>query len=80
MRRLVVPVLALVALVCTLSAQQEAPKPAPTAPPDDSSRIVLEVNRVNLLFTVTDKKGRFITDLTRDDFEVFENKKQQNIM
>jgi VWFA-related protein len=73
-------VLALVALVCTLSAQQEAPKPAPTAPPDDSSRIVLEVNRVNLLFTVTDKKGRFITDLTRDDFEVFENKKQQNIM
>jgi Ca-activated chloride channel homolog len=80
MRRLVVPVLALVALVCTLGAQQEAPKPAATAPPADSSRIVLEVNRVNLLFTVTDKKGRFITDLTKDDFEVYENKKQQNII
>jgi VWFA-related protein len=72
--------LALVALVCTLGAQQEAPKPAPAPPPDDTSRIVLEVNRVNLLFTVTDKKGRFITDLTKGDFEVFENKKQQNIM
>jgi Ca-activated chloride channel homolog len=80
MKRLVVPVLALVALVCTLGAQQEAPKPAPAPPPDDTSRIVLEVNRVNLLFTVTDKKGRFITDLTKGDFEVFENKKQQNIM
>ena len=80
MKRLVVPVLALVALVCTLGAQQEAQKPAPAPPPDDTSRIVLEVNRVNLLFTVTDKKGRFITDLTKGDFEVFENKKQQNIM
>ncbi|MGA3024163.1 MAG: VWA domain-containing protein [Bryobacteraceae bacterium] len=79
MKRLVVPALALVALVCLLGAQ-DAPKPAPAAPPDDTSRIVLEVNRVNLLFTVTDKKGRFITDLTKDDFEVFENKKQQNIM
>ncbi len=79
MKRLVVPAVALVAFVCLLGAQ-DAPKPAPAAPPDDTSRIVLEVNRVNLLFTVTDKKGRFITDLARDDFEVFENKKQQTIM
>jgi VWFA-related protein len=33
-----------------------------------------------MLFTVTDKKGRFVTDLTRKDFEVFENKKPQTIM
>jgi Ca-activated chloride channel family protein len=38
-----------------------------------------EVTRVNMLFTVTDKRGRFITDLDRDDFEVFENKKPQRI-
>jgi len=32
-----------------------------------------------MLFTVTDKKGRFVTDLTKDDFEVIEGKKPQVI-
>ena len=45
----------------------------------DASRIVLDVTRVNMLFTVTDKKGRFITDLTQNDFDVIENKKKQII-
>jgi VWFA-related protein len=80
MKRFAVPVLALAALVYPLGAQQATSKSAPASPPDDSSHIVLDVNRVNLLFTVTDKKGRFITDLARDDFEVSENKKEQNIM
>ncbi|MFZ0593361.1 MAG: VWA domain-containing protein [Bryobacteraceae bacterium] len=38
-----------------------------------------DVTRVNMLFTVTDRRGRFITDLNRDDFEIFENKKPQEI-
>jgi Ca-activated chloride channel family protein len=46
---------------------------------DSSTRIILDVTRVNMLFTVTDKKGRFVTDLTKDDFQVFENKKPQTI-
>jgi VWFA-related protein len=33
-----------------------------------------------MLYTVSDKKGRFVTDLTKDDFEVFENKKPQTII
>ena len=33
-----------------------------------------------MLFTVSDKKGRFVTDLTKDDFEVFESKKPQTII
>ena len=37
------------------------------------------VTQVNVLFTVTDKKGRFVTDLTVNDFEVIENKKPQFI-
>ncbi len=45
----------------------------------DPGRIVLDVNRVNMLFTVTDKKGRFITDLTKEDFQVIEGKKPQSI-
>src|SRR5580698_332785 len=35
---------------------------------------------VSLTFTVQDKKGRFITDLGKDEFEVVENKKAQPIL
>lgn len=73
MKTLVVSVFALSALL--LVAQKPAPNDT-----SDKNRIVLDVTRVNMLFTVTDKKGRFITDLTKDDFEVFENKKPQQII
>ena len=33
-----------------------------------------------MLFTVSDKKGRFVTDLGKDEFEIFESKKQQSIL
>ena len=46
---------------------------------DEPTRIQVDVTRVNLLFTVTDKKGRFITDLGKDDFEVVEGKRRQTI-
>jgi Ca-activated chloride channel homolog len=46
----------------------------------DQSPIRAEVTRVNMLFTVTDKHGRFITDLTKDDFQITENKKPQEIL
>lgn len=46
----------------------------------DPNRIILDVFRVNFLYTVSDKKGRFVINLNRDDFEVFEEKKPQNIL
>jgi VWFA-related protein len=46
----------------------------------DANRIVLDVSRVNMLFTVSDKKGRFVTNLTKDDLVITESKKQQNII
>ena len=58
-----------------LAGQQEAPKPE-TA---DDGIFRTEITRVNMLFTVTDKRGRFVTDLNRDDFTIFENKKPQAI-
>jgi Ca-activated chloride channel homolog len=79
--------LAVLCLVLPMSAQ--APKPAvstPTPAPkpapvdDDTSRITLDVTRVNMLFTVSDKKGRFVTNLDRDDFEIIEAKKPQSIL
>jgi Ca-activated chloride channel family protein len=77
----------LATLVCALGCaafvgkafQSQTPPPTPAEAAGDSSRIVLDVTRVNMLFTVTDKKGRFITNLTQNDFEVVENKKKQVI-
>jgi len=67
--------------VLVLIGQNRTPaaKPAPAAT-DDQTRIVLDVTRVNLLYTVSDKKSRFVNNLTKEDFEVFEGKKQQNIL
>src|SRR6201981_1411127 len=78
------PVVALCALTLLLSGQSkdQAKNNDKTAPPDtgDKTRITLDVSRVNMLYTVSDKKGRFVTDLTKDDFEVFESKKPQSII
>lgn len=76
--------LAILCLVLPVSAQApqtraaQAPKPAPAD--EDASRITLDVTRVNMLFTVSDKRGRFVTNLDRDDFEIVEAKKPQNIL
>ncbi|MBV9081338.1 MAG: VWA domain-containing protein [Acidobacteriaceae bacterium] len=62
-------------------AGQQSPAAAQTSQPAaDNNVIRTEVTRVNMLFTVTDKKGRFVTDLNRDDFQVFESKKPQSIL
>ena len=42
--------------------------------------ITLDVTRVSMLFTVSDKKGRFVNNLSKDDFEIFEAKKPQSIV
>ena len=60
------------AVLCTLLLSAQAP--------NDPSRITVEVFRANFLMTVTDKKGRFVTDLTQQDFEVVESKKKQTIL
>lgn len=64
----------------SLSAQdgKNAPLEIPSAFDLDTT-IRVEVSRVPLLFTVTDKKNRFITNLDREDFRVFDNKKEQDI-
>lgn len=44
------------------------------------TQITLDVNRVNMLFTVSDKKGRFVTNLTEGEFQVTEHKRPQEIV
>src|SRR6202023_844666 len=42
---------------------------------DDLQVFRTHVDEVNLFFTVTDKHGRFVRDLQRDQFEVLDNTK-----
>src|SRR5580658_7480942 len=49
-------------------------------PPDpESTPIRVDVNVVNILCTVTDKRGALITDLKQQDFEIRENGRKQEI-
>jgi VWFA-related protein len=45
----------------------------------DQNRIKVRVELVNVLTTVTDKKNRLVTDLTKADFRIFEDGKPQDI-
>ncbi|MGH9524683.1 MAG: VWA domain-containing protein [Terriglobales bacterium] len=66
------------------SDQQAKAAPANTgnadaAPPDDErnpiTTIKKTVDEVNIIFTVTDKHGRFVKDLTKNDFKVIDDNK-----
>jgi VWFA-related protein len=67
--------LTLASFVPLLCIAAQDTKPAAT----DDTIFRGEITRVNMLFTVTDKRGRFVTDLTRGDFTILENKKPQTI-
>lgn len=52
-------------------------KPGETAPQDDEtiSTIRKTVNEVNVVFTVTDKHGRYVKDLKKEDFKIIDDNK-----
>src|SRR2546421_1842774 len=86
--------LVLVALLSTVAAGQKG-KQAPAKPPQgkqqpkpaeapvpqvgDDQTLSVNVDLVNILFTVADKKGKFVTNLRKDDFRVFEDERTQTI-
>src|SRR5215468_536251 len=70
----------LVAAVWAAAQKPAAPPPVIIQRPDEPTRIQVDVTRVNMLYTVTDRKGRFVTNLTKDDFEVIDSKKPQSIL
>lgn len=72
--------------VAALGAQQQAqpaapPKPQSEAPPQTGhpGAIVSNVNLVEVLFSVVTKKQKLITDMTQQDFKVFDDGAQQEI-
>jgi Ca-activated chloride channel homolog len=67
------------AAAALLPAQQPAPQPAPSPaaePPAEVSAaptLRLGVNEVNLIFTVTDKHGHYISNLQQSDFALLDD-------
>jgi len=51
----------------------------PASLAQDEPTIKVEVNVVNILFNVRDKRGGLIGNLNKDDFTIFEDGKQQDI-
>jgi Ca-activated chloride channel homolog len=62
------------------SQQPKLPQPSsPTATPDPQEREVVNIRRVRLPITVTDKKGQFVSGLSAGDFLITEDKVPQQI-
>ncbi len=77
---------AIVVLLVSLmlaTGQQPKAKPSPTPTPatetGQEKPEVINIRRVRLPITVTDKKGQFVPGLTQSDFVVFEDKTPQQI-
>ena len=71
-------------IAVSLFGQPPAPDVAPNNQPSSSANpgplpIRVQVNEVIVPVTVTDDKGRFVSDLDQKDFTVFEEGKQQQI-
>src|SRR5260221_8139669 len=65
-----------VAVVIGVCAQTPPPAPSSQAQPPP---IRVQVNEVIVPVTVTDEKGRFVSDLNKADFQILEENKPQNM-
>ena len=74
--RLVLAVGLCLMLSASLAAQK---KKKGEGPVEDEQTLSVNVDLVNVLFTVVDKNGRFITNLQKQDFKVAEDYAQQMI-
>jgi VWFA-related protein len=75
MHRHLIAVTMAASIAAVLSAQSQPQTQTPSSQP----RFRVEVNYVEVDAVVTDAQGNFVRDLTRSDFEVFEDAKRQEI-
>jgi VWFA-related protein len=86
MRKLLVG-LVLVLMLASLAAGQRGQRASGPAPaqvassskPSDDQTLSVNVDLVNILFPVVDRKGKFVTNLKKEDFKIFEDERLQNI-
>src|SRR5215510_15422851 len=69
----------LFALAATAQNSRPQNPPVPTPTPDPNQAEVINIRRVRLPITVTDKKGAFVSGLTQNDFVVLEDRVPQKI-
>jgi VWFA-related protein len=72
----VVPVLLLIATLLTRAQQAPPPRPAAEQPP---ITFKVEVNYVEIDAVVTDQQGNFVRNLTKEDFQILEQGKPQQL-
>ena len=73
------PIFALLFLSAA-SAFAQIAAPLPTPPPaDDSDVVKITTALIQIDVTVTDKRGKVITDLRRDEIEIYENGQKQDV-
>ena len=65
--------------LCLASASAQTSPPTNPQDQDEDVTIKVNVNLVNVFCSARDNHGRFITNLTKDNFEIFDNKKPQDI-
>jgi VWFA-related protein len=76
------PLLCLLLLVPALESQNSSAAPAANPPAAQTAPVTtmsVEAKVVNLPVTVRDKKGKIVTNLTKDDFDLKEDGKPQSI-
>lgn len=64
-------------MFCCPNQGQE--RTAATLPPGEEEVVVISTNLVQVDVVITDREGRHVTDLKPGDFEIYENKKKQQI-
>jgi Ca-activated chloride channel family protein len=85
MNRLFIGILSILVLTGFALAQRGQTPPQPGQPvqpgqpprPENNQTLTVTVDLVNILFTVADKKGKFMTNLKKEDFRIFEDNKPQ---
>ena len=80
--RRLLPVFACSVLAATLSVAQQSSQTASSQQSGDqnpSETLKINVNVVQLFFNVKDKRGNLIPNLTKDNFQIFEDGKPQTI-
>ena len=65
-----------IVLFCAAAVFSQAAKPTP---PDDNDVVKISTNLIQIDVSVTDAKGKVITDLKSDEIEIYENGKKQKI-
>lgn len=70
--------LSLFALISALTFSAIGQQTSPT-PPTNDEVVKISTDLIQIDVTVTDKNGKTVKGLTRDDFEVFENGEKQNV-